>query len=98
MGTETIIGIIVGIGGLIFGCITFFRNKKSDDEADGKKDGVVLTELGYIKSGIDDIKRRQEKQEDQNISNVTRLTAVEAAVKQAHKRLDRMEGKKDRGE
>lgn len=93
MGIETVIGIVVGIAGVVFGCVAFFRNKKGDDEEEGKKDGVVLTELGYIKSGVDDLKRKMEKQDEQHIEVISRLTAVEASAKQAHKRLDRLEGK-----
>lgn len=93
MGIEAIIGIVVGAAGTVFGCVSFFRNKKSDDEEEGKKNGVVLTELGYIKSGVDDIKRKQERQDEQHVEVISRLTAVEASAKQAHKRLDRLEGK-----
>ena len=77
----------------MFGCVTFFRNKRTDDAADGKKDGIILTELGYIKSGVDDIKHKQEKQDEQNIAFVSRLSAVEASTKQAHKRIDGLEGR-----
>ncbi len=96
MTAEAIIGIIVGVGGLVFGIVTFFRNKKSDDSSEGRKDGTILTELGYIKSGVDDIKRKQEKQDEQNLKFAERLTSVEASAKQAHKRLDAMEGKTER--
>lgn len=96
MAAEAIIGIIVGIGGFIFGLVTFFRNKKSDDASEGRKDGTILTELGYIKSGVDDIKRKQEKQDEQNLKFAERLSSVEASAKQAHKRLDAMEGKAER--
>ena len=96
MTPESIIGIIVGVGGFVFGIVTFFRNKKSDDSSEGRKDGTILTELGYIKSGVDDIKRKQEKQDEQNLKFAERLTSVEASAKQAHKRLDAMEGKTER--
>lgn len=96
MTAEAIIGIIVGVGGFIFGLVTFFRNKKSDDASEGRKDGTILTELGYIKSGVDDIKRKQEKQDEQNLIFAERLSSVEASAKQAHKRLDAMEGKAER--
>lgn len=92
MGTEAIIGIIVGIGGFVFGLVTFFRNKKSDDASEGRKDGTILTELGYIKSGVDDIKRKQEKQDEQNLKFAERLSKVEASASQAHKRIDKIEG------
>lgn len=92
MTAEAIIGIIVGVGGFVFGLVTFFRNKKSDDASEGRKDGTILTELGYIKSGVDDIKRKQEKQDEQNLKFAERLSSVEASTKQAHKRLDKIEG------
>lgn len=87
------VSIVGGIAGVVFGCVTFFRNKRTDDAAGGKKDGIILTELGYIKSGVDDIKHKQEKQDEQNITFVSRLSAVEASTKQAHKRIDGLEGR-----
>ncbi len=50
-----------------------------------------MTEIGYIKSGIDDIKAEQREQRNTNTQFLERLTAVEASAKQAHKRIDRIE-------
>ena len=50
-----------------------------------------MTELGYIKKGIDGIEQRLEKQENQYIDVVRHLTAVEESTKQAHKRIDKLE-------
>ena len=88
---AVIVSIIRGVFAILFGLATFLRNKHSDDVGEGKKGGVVLTELGYIKSGVDDIKRKQEKQDEQNIEVISRLTAVESSAKQAHKRIDAVE-------
>lgn len=88
---------VLGIGGtvcaIVFGYIAFRRNNKNDDTAEGKKDGVLLTEIGYIKSGVDDIKRKQEKEDDRHIKVVERLSVVEASAKQAHHRIDEMQSK-----
>jgi len=88
MKVVSIVGFVGTISAIIFGYISFIRNKKMDDRNEAKQDGVVLAELGYIKSGIDDIKRKQDEQERQHIEVVTRLTAVEESVKQAHHRID----------
>jgi DNA-binding FrmR family transcriptional regulator len=82
---------VFGLGGLLFGIITAVRNKKTDDKKDGKEDGIVLTELGYIKKGIDGIEKRLEKQENQYVDVVKHLTAVEESAKNAHKRIDKLE-------
>ena len=89
------IDALVGIGGAILGLVlsylAFWRNSKKDSKDDGKEVGAVLTELGYIKSGIDDLKSENREQRKTNVDFVTRLTAVESSVKQAHHRIDRLE-------
>jgi len=77
---------------MFFGYFAFLRNRRKDDAESGQQSGIVLTELGYVKSGIDDIKRKQEKQDAQYVEVVTRLAKVEASAAQAHKRLDNMTG------
>ena len=80
------------VGGAL-GLLTFSRNKSKDDKTEGQQSGQMLTELGYIKSGIDDIKTEQREQRKINTEYATRMAAVEASVKQAHLRIDRMEGR-----
>ena len=92
---ETIIfGIItavVGLCSLIISFVALSRNKKSDDRTEGKESGVLFTELGYIKKGIEGIEQRLEKQETQYVNVIAQLTSVDASVKQAHKRIDALE-------
>jgi len=87
----TVIGLISTICAIIFGITTFMRNKQQDVSREERENATVLSDIGYIKSGVDDIKRRQEKQEAQYLDILTKLTSVEASAKQAHKRLDRLE-------
>jgi hypothetical protein len=84
------------VGGVI-GIITFSRNKTKDDKSEGRQNGQMLTELGYIKSGIDDIKTEQREQRRINTEHATKLAAVEASAKQAHLRIDRIEGREHPG-
>lgn len=80
------------VGGAI-GVATFARNKAKDDRTEGQQSGQMLTELGYIKSGIDDIKSEQREQRKINTTTATELAAVKASAKQAHLRIDRLEGR-----
>ena len=89
--TLAIIGGVVGVLGAIFGLVAMLRNKKTDDKSEGEKNGVVLTELGYIKKGIDGIEKRLERQENQHIDVIRHLTKVEESAKQAHLRIDKLE-------
>lgn len=90
MNAGTIISLVVGAAGIVFGLVTLFRNKKQDDNEAGKASGTILSDIGYIKAGVDDIKTEQKEQRKTNIELVSRLTAVEESTKQAHKRLDEL--------
>ena len=96
MNEVTILSIVLGMIGtvcaIIFGYSTYTRNRKADDTFEGKSSGTILTEIGYIKSGVDDIKRKQDKQDERHVEIISRVTAVEQSAKQAHYRIDRLEG------
>ena len=95
MSTGQIIAMVVsicgGVCGIVFGVLSRGRDVKKDTEADGQKTGMVLTELGYIKAGVDDVKRKQEKQDEQSLQILRELTAVQESAKQAHRRIDGIE-------
>lgn len=86
--TLAVISAVSAGCSVIFGFIAFSRNKKQDDASAGKASGTILTEIGYIKGGIDDIKSEQREQRKTNMEFVTRLTAVEESARQAHKRIN----------
>lgn len=85
------ISVISGVCAIVFGYIAFVRNRDSDKTKEAKSDATILTELGYIKGGIDDVKAEQQEQRKTNTNFVGRLVSVEASAKQAHKRIDHIE-------
>lgn len=87
----SLISILAAIAGVVFGVVTIVRNRKQDDTQDGKESGAMMTEIGYIKAGIDDIKSKQDEQGRQYVAIVRDLTAVQESAKQAHHRIDGLE-------
>lgn len=88
-------GAIGTLLGIIISYAAFLRNSKKDSNDAGREVGAVLSELGYIKGGIDDLKAENREQRKTNTELITRLTKVEASAKQAHHRLDRIEGREE---
>ena len=66
---------------VILSAISFLRTRRRDSQKVGEHTGAVMTELGYIKSGIDDIKRRQDKLEARHTAMLERLASVETALR-----------------
>lgn len=92
------ISVISGVCAIVFGYIAFVRNRDSDKTKEAKSDATILTELGYIKGGIDDVKAEQREQRKTNTDFVGRLVSVEASAKQAHRRIDHIEHRMDQTE
>lgn len=82
------IGVLASLLGMFFGYKIFKRNEKNDIEQAVKRDAVMSSDVGYIKAGIDDLKRKQEVTDNRHLEIIGRLTTVEASSKQAHHRLD----------
>lgn len=77
---TAVISIVSALSGVLIAWLTFGRNKSKDAADEGKNQGILFTDIGYIKAGIDDIKRKQEKQEAQNMEFNNRLNNVENDV------------------
>ena len=85
--------ILIAALGVIVSIAAFSRNKTKDDKVEGREDGIVMSELGYIKGSIDNVSKKMDKQDERHLAMVERLSKVEASAKQAHLRIDRMEGR-----
>lgn len=88
-----VVGLICSLIGAVIGVARYKYSAKKDNIETGQDKGVLLTELGYIKAGIDDIKRKQDGQEANHYHLAERVTRVEESSKQAHLRINRLEKK-----
>lgn len=88
---SLVVGGIASMSAVIFAYATFKRNNKQDDNSAGVQAGTMMSDIGYIKSGVDDIKRKQEKQDDFNVDMMEKITAAKDSAVSAHKRIDGIE-------
>jgi len=91
MDYYKILTILFALGMLILGYLAW-KNKYGDKEQDtGTKSGQLISDVGYLKSGIDDIKRTQEKQADKYTDLFCEVGRQGDAIKSAHHRIDTIE-------
>lgn len=90
-----LIGAACAVAGTVVALAVYNTNAKKDCTDDGKEAGNMMAEIGYIKSGVDDIKGQLRRHDDLFLKVSERVTAVEESAKQAHLRISRMEEKID---
>lgn len=78
------ISIIIAACGLVLSVATFFIGRMTSAKNSGQEYGVMLTEIGYIKSGVDDMKKKMEQSDRRYIDLAERVTALEEMVKIYH--------------
>lgn len=83
----TIISVLGTISSILFAYLAFKRNNKQEHKDEGKNEGVMLSEIGYIKSSIDRIEKSLNHLEERYTDLSNRLVKVEESTKNAHKRI-----------
>ena len=90
------ISLIAAISGIILGWVARARTVKRDAINDVTGEVVMKQDIKYIKQGVDEIKKELHCQADDIGKLSERVTRVEESSKQAHKRIDKLEGIADK--
>jgi hypothetical protein len=91
MDTALLISIfsVISAGlGVLISWLVFSKQKKKDTEKVGEDRGVMASDIGYIKAGVDDLKRETRETRHDMGELSTRVARCEESCKQAHKRID----------
>jgi hypothetical protein len=91
MVLVTIISICSSI---YFGLASFRRNQKSDDKEEVATSTSTLVKLENIGNGVNEIKSEMKSIREESRENRDRLIKNEESTKQAHRRLDKIEGER----
>ena len=93
MELTVTIGFITGVVTFFIGYLTFMKNRDKDTRSDAQRDAVFETKLDMIAVNVETIKVDM-KTSDKRISELSEhLIRTDESVKQAHKRIDKIEDK-----
>ena len=88
-----IIGAVGTISAITFALVSAQRANKQDTESKATSIAVINSDLGYVKSGIDDIKKKQESSDKMLTDLTAKVSQAESTAKSAHHRLDMHEAR-----
>ena len=83
-----VIGLIGTLSSICFAYLAFRRNHTVDTKKDGKAEGVLISDIGYIKSSIDRMEGKLDKVEAIYHDLLSRLIRVEEAQNALEKQLE----------
>ena len=79
---TVIVSVVTALAGMFTGMMGAKRNNRQDIERQSRETATIISEIGYVKSGIDDIKRKQEKQDERHYALAAQVSRIEATMPQ----------------
>lgn len=86
--TLSLVGMISSISSIFFAFLAFRRNSKSDQRNEGKNEGVMFSDIGYIKACVERVEKNLTKVDERYQNILERISKLEETVVNVTKRVD----------
>ena len=86
--TVALVGFFGSISSIVFAYLAFKRSDRHDQKTDGKTEGVMFSDIGYIKACVDRVEKNLNKVDERYRNIAERLAKVEESVVNVTKRVD----------
>ena len=84
----TLIGLCASFSSIVFAYLAFKRSERQEQKIDGKTEGVMFSDIGYIKACVDRVEKNLNKVDERDRNVLERLAKVEEALFNVTKRVD----------
>ena len=84
----TTVSLVASISGIVFAFLAFKRSERQDQKSAGKSEGLIMSDIGYIKACVDRMEKNLASVDERYRNLVERLAKVEEGLTNADKRID----------
>ncbi|MBE6143812.1 MAG: hypothetical protein E7177_07510 [Erysipelotrichaceae bacterium] len=84
----SLVGLFASISSIVFAYLAFKRSNKQEQRDEGKSEGVMFSDIGYIKACVDRVEKNLNKVDERYRNIAERLAKVEESVSNVTKRVD----------
>ena len=88
METNGLIGLAASLSSIVFALLAFKRSEKQEHKTEGKSEGLILSDVGYIKACVDRMEKNLTSVDERYRNVLERLVKVEESLANAQKRVD----------
>ena len=83
-----LVGVLASISSIVFAYLAFKRGEKQDQKTDAKTEGVMFSDIGYIKACVDRVEKNLNKVDERYRNIAERMAKLEESVSNVTKRVD----------
>ena len=85
---TSIIGFCASLSSIVFAFLAFKRSEKQEYKKEGKNEGLILSDIGYIKACVDRVEKNFIKIDEKYSNVLERLSKAEESLENVIKRVD----------
>ena len=89
----SITSLIAAISSILVARLALRRNERIDHKREGKHEGTMLSDIGYIKACVDRVEKNIGTVDERYRNVAERLAKLEESIRNAEKRIDELCGK-----
>ena len=84
----SVVSLMASLSSIAFAYLAFKRSERQDQRKDAKNEGLILSDIGYIKACVDRVEKNLNKVDERDRNIAERLAKVEESVVNVTKRVD----------
>lgn len=84
----SLVSLMASLSSIAFAYLAFKRSERQDQRKDAKNEGLILSDIGYIKACVDRVEKNLNKVDERDRNIAERLAKVEESVVNVTKRVD----------
>ena len=84
----SLVGLFASISSIVFAYLAFKRSNKQEQRDEGKSEGVMFSNIGYIKACVDRVEKNLNKVDERYRNFAERIAKLEESVVNVTKRVD----------
>lgn len=86
----SVVGLVASLASILFAFLAFRRSDKADQRKEGRNEGTILSDIGYIKACVDRVEKSIAEVDIRYRDLAERLAKVEESLKDSEKRTDEL--------
>ena len=90
--TISILGLVTSLLSIMFAFLAFKRSEKHDIKKEGKNEGLILSDIGYIKAGVDRMEKNITSVDERYREVLERLSRVEEGLDNTKRIVNEIKG------
>ena len=84
----SLIGVCSSISSVVFAFLAFKRSERAEHKSEGKGEGLMLSDIGYIKACVDRVEKNLNRVDEGYRDCLERLAKAEECITNLKKQVD----------